>query len=177
MSWKINCLRAFLTLYVIFDVVILTLITGGPVIGKSAVAVQMLDVTGDVPIDTKAPPLGTGVAVIIGVFYIYCLIRLFFALDRIMVSAHIGALAGMGTARTLRILGRSLIWLWVAVIGLETVLPIALFWHAIEAGGISVELTPFDLKVVFALVGVALLVIAQLAREADDMKQELDGVV
>jgi len=133
MSWKIYALRAFLIVYVIIDVVLMTVIIGGPLIGDSTMAVEMLDYDGEVPLDLRAPILGGALAVLLGLFYLYCLIRLFLSLDRLMVNAHLGQLAGLGTAETLRILGKSLIWLWVAVIGVETFIPISLFWNAIEA--------------------------------------------
>lgn len=177
MNWKIYALRTFLILYVIGDVIMMTLAIGGAAIGDSELAITLLDYEGDVPIDIKAPVWSIVVVLVLTIFYLVCVVRLFLALDRLVVSAHRGQLVHLDTALTLRGLGRTLIALWVALLTVELFAPLALFWNEMSEGNAEVSFAPFDLKVVLALIGIALWMVAGLAEEADDMKKELSGVV
>lgn len=177
MSWKIYVLRTFLILYVIVDTVMATVAIVGARVGNSELVIQMLDHEGDVPPDIIAPLWGVGLMTVLSIGYIWCLISLFVRLDRLVISAQRGALANMDTAQTLRGLGKSLIALWVSLMAIEAFAPLAMFWAVVENGDIDVMFAPFDLKVVLALTGMALSLVAGLAEEADDMKKELSGVV
>ena len=177
MTWKIYALRIFLILYVIGDVIMLTFAFGGAALGASEMVIEILDYEGDVAPDIVAPVWGVIIACCLAILYLYCLVTLFKSVDRLVVAAHRGQLSQMGTSATLRGLGKSLILLWVVIMLIETVAPLVLFWEVIGTGDVGIEFAPFDLKVIFALVGIALWLIARLADEAKDMKEELAGVV
>lgn len=177
MTWKIFALRTFLILYVVGDVVMMSVALAGTLIGNSEYAITLLDCEGDIPNDIQAPLWGVAVTLVLTIFYIYCVIRLFLALDKLVVGAYHGALASFDTAQTMRRLGKSLIGLWIALILVEIFVPLALFWETMMTGDVDITFAPFDLKVVLALLGFALWLVAGLAEEADNMKKELSGVV
>lgn len=175
MSWKIYALRTFLVLYVIGDTILITLAIGGTAVGDSEMAVTLMDMEGDVPIDVKAPLWGVVIAGLVGAAYIAIIVWLFRSLNALVTAAHLGHLASSGIARCMRSLGRSLIALWVVLILIETIVPLVLFVPVVD--DVAVELAPFDLTVVLALIGMALWLTAGLAEDAEKMKEELASVV
>ena len=175
LPWKVYAIRAFMVLYVVGDVLIITAALVGAAMGESELAIVLMDYEGDIPNDIQAPLWGVAITVVLAAGYLYTVLRCFFSIDRLITAAYRGQLASFYAGQSMRNLGRWLVALWIALIVVETVAPLVLFAPVAEEG--MVVFAPFDLKVILALVGMALWLTASLAEEAEAMKEELEGVV
>ncbi len=175
MGWKIRVLQLFFVGYVLLDILVLILAVYGTRVGQSDLMIELLDFDGYVASDVDVPLSGSIVAGIVGAMYIAVTIIMFLSVNTLLGTARSGALASVKGANAMRRIGQSLIALWVLIICMETLAPIAMFLS--DTPDLEVAFALFDLKVIFAIIGMAFWLISDLAREADDMKKELASVV
>lgn len=175
MGWKIWVLRAFFVLFVLVDLVMVGSAIRSMWGGDISDIVSAMEFEGDILPNAEVPKISMLFAVLVLLGYLAIIITLFRAIDRLLVSAKTNGLATKTAARSLRIMGHMLVALWGFLIVVETVLPIILFLPATPE--LSVEFYPFDLKAVLVLIGMSLWLLARLADEAREMKEELASVV
>ena len=167
-------LRVVFVVYLVVDLVLLFLILLAAANGETEGVILFAGMEHQVPLGTQVPLWGLAVTALVTAGYLGSVAVLFYAIHLLLGFAQQQDLHNPRTGLLLRRMGKSLVALWAVLILIETVVPVALFASGVE---IEVDLAPLDVKVVLAIVGAALWLVARLADDAQRMREELDHVI
>lgn len=107
--------------------------------------------------------------------YLYSLWLIFMSVHRLLKLAKRAEMASKTAALTLRRMGRGMVLLWIATIIVEGILPSILLSQM--KPDIEWDVPIIGAECVYLICGAALWVVAALADEAYELKEEMSGVV
>ncbi len=104
-------------------------------------------------------------------------IMIFLAANDLLVRMRRDGFFAKGIARGVKRLGYGVILFWVGMILVEEFYGWILTWNLPEDDRIPFEWIPFDMTIIFLLIGVVLLLMSQALREAREIDQENKQII